>query len=66
MNDFQYAQALFNYKENINYFNKKYNGNLIFEQDGAPLYISIHNKNLISKFFKDNFTQKTSNSLDLA
>ena len=32
MNDFQYSQALFNYKENIEKFNKKYNCNLIFEQ----------------------------------
>ena len=30
MNDFQYAQALLNYKEDIDELNKKYNCNLIF------------------------------------
>ena len=32
INDFQYAQALFNHKENIDNFNKKYNCNLIFNR----------------------------------
>ena len=34
MNDFQYSQALFDCKENIEKFNKKYNCNLIFDKMG--------------------------------
>ena len=66
MNDFQYAQALFNYKENIDYINKKYKCNLIFEQDGARAHTSKNNMNLINKFFKDNYLQNPPNSPDLA
>ena len=35
MNGFQYAQRLFNYKDNIQKLNEEYNCNLIFEQDGV-------------------------------
>ena len=66
MNDFQYAQALLNYKEDIDELNKKYNCNLIFEQDGASAHTSKNNKNLIKNFFNDNYIQNPPNSPDLA
>ena len=66
INDFQYAQTLFNYKKNIDYLNEKYNCNLIFQQDGARAHTSKNNMNLINKFFKDNYLQNPPNRPDLA
>ena len=60
-NEFCYAQAILNYKEDI----KKLGSHLIFEQDGAPSHTSINNKKLLNKTFKK-WIQNPPNSPDLA
>ena len=59
-NEFCYAQAILNYKKDIERLNK----NLIFEQDGARSHTSISNKALLNKKFK-NWIQNPPNSPDI-
>ena len=61
-NEFCYAQAILNYKEDIENLDKK----LIFEQDGAPSHTSKANTALLNEIFKKNWIQNPPNSPDLA
>ena len=67
VNEFAYAQALLFFKEDIENFKKKFNCDLVFEQDGATPHTSQSNKNLITQLFgEDSFIQNPPNSPDLA
>ena len=60
LNEIPYGQALFYYKEKIDFLNEKYNIEFKFEQDGAKLHTSKSNTILLDKFFGEG------NSPDLA
>ena len=66
-NQFCYAQAILNYKNDIEELKRK-NSNiqLTFEQDGAPAHTSKANKALLDKCFNKNWIQNPPNSPDLA
>ena len=65
LNQFAYGQALLYYKEDINEMKKKYEINLILEQDGAQAYTSKTNIALLNELFnKDNWLQNPPNSPD--
>ena len=64
-NEFCYAQAILNYKNDIKELNKS-NKKLIFEQDGAPAHTSKANKALLNKCFGEDWIQNPPNSPDLA
>lgn len=67
LNEFAYGQALLYFKEDIEQLEKKYNENIIFEQDGARAHTSKTNLNLLNKIFGDNkWIQNPPNSADLA
>ena len=67
LNQFAYGQALLYYKEDMDEMKKKYNINLIFEQDGARAHTSKTNIALLNELFnKDNWLQNPPNSPDLA
>jgi len=67
LNEFAYGQALLYFKEDIENLEKKYNTNIIFEQDGARAHTSKSNLNLLNKIFGDNkWIQNPPNSADLA
>ena len=63
-NEFCYAQAILNYKKDIEELKGK--KELIFEQDGAPAHTSKSNKALLNKCFGENWIQNPPNSPDLA
>ncbi len=66
MTEFSYAQAILNYKENLEEFKKK-NKNIIFEQDGASCHTSHSNKKLLNETFGESgWIQNPPNSPDLA
>ena len=67
LNQFAYGQALLYYKEDIDEMKKKYDINLILEQDGARAHTSKTNIALLNELFnKDNWLQNPPNSPDLA
>ena len=66
-NEFSYAQALLNYKDDFDRLKGKGINSLIFEQDGATLHTSASNRQLIIDLFGEkNFLQNPPNFPDLA
>ena len=47
LNGFDYGQALLYFKEDIENLEKKYNTNIIFEQDGVRAHTSKSNLNIL-------------------
>ena len=67
LNEFSYEQALLYYKEDIDAIKKKFNKELILEQDGAKAHTSKNNIALLNELFnEDKWIQNPPNSPDLA
>ena len=66
LNEFSYGQALLYYKEDIDAIKKKFNKELILEQDGARAHTSKTNIALLNELFDNKWIQNPPNSPDLA